>query len=250
MCIRDRAGLHVPVMLLVDVVGNGLVPPAHCAGIAANVGVTGCLIVTVTCVVVAHWPAAGVNVYCVVVLGSKAGLHVPVMLLVDVVGSGLVPPAHCAGIAANVGVTGCLIVTVTCVVVAHWPAAGVNVYCVVVLGSKAGLHVPVMLLVDVVGSGLVPPAHCAGIAANVGVTGWLIVTVTCVVVAHWPAAGVNVYCVVVLGSKAGLHVPVMLLVDVVGNGLVPPAHCAGTVSYTHLRAHETPEHLVCRLLLE
>src|SRR5678816_311323 len=23
----------------------------------------------------------------------------------------------------------------------------------------------------------------------------------------------------------------------------------GTVSYTHLRAHETPEHLVCRLLL-
>eukprot|EP00658_Telonema_sp_P-2_P014573 TRINITY_DN15539_c0_g4_i1.p1 TRINITY_DN15539_c0_g4~~TRINITY_DN15539_c0_g4_i1.p1 ORF type:complete len:141 (-),score=38.99 TRINITY_DN15539_c0_g4_i1:56-478(-) len=34
-------------------------------------------------------------------------------------------------------------------------------------------------------------------------------------------------------------------------------HCCGsdddcviTVSYTHLRAHETPEHLVCRLLLE
>src|SRR5678815_554871 len=25
---------------------------------------------------------------------------------------------------------------------------------------------------------------------------------------------------------------------------------AKTVSYTHLRAHETPEHLVCRLLLE
>src|SRR5678815_147263 len=28
------------------------------------------------------------------------------------------------------------------------------------------------------------------------------------------------------------------------------ASCAGPVSYTHLRAHETPEHLVCRLLLE
>src|SRR5678815_6022842 len=27
-------------------------------------------------------------------------------------------------------------------------------------------------------------------------------------------------------------------------------HSAYTVSYTHLRAHETPEHLVCRLLLE
>eukprot|EP00658_Telonema_sp_P-2_P068424 TRINITY_DN57353_c0_g1_i1.p1 TRINITY_DN57353_c0_g1~~TRINITY_DN57353_c0_g1_i1.p1 ORF type:complete len:106 (+),score=17.93 TRINITY_DN57353_c0_g1_i1:99-416(+) len=26
--------------------------------------------------------------------------------------------------------------------------------------------------------------------------------------------------------------------------------CATPVSYTHLRAHETPEHLVCRLLLE
>eukprot|EP00658_Telonema_sp_P-2_P067632 TRINITY_DN5655_c0_g1_i6.p1 TRINITY_DN5655_c0_g1~~TRINITY_DN5655_c0_g1_i6.p1 ORF type:complete len:106 (-),score=3.78 TRINITY_DN5655_c0_g1_i6:65-382(-) len=26
--------------------------------------------------------------------------------------------------------------------------------------------------------------------------------------------------------------------------------CIRTVSYTHLRAHETPEHLVCRLLLE
>src|SRR5674536_385424 len=28
------------------------------------------------------------------------------------------------------------------------------------------------------------------------------------------------------------------------------ASARGTVSYTHLRAHETPEHLVCRLLLE
>src|SRR5678815_524980 len=28
------------------------------------------------------------------------------------------------------------------------------------------------------------------------------------------------------------------------------SHGAAAVSYTHLRAHETPEHLVCRLLLE
>src|SRR5678815_6000830 len=27
-------------------------------------------------------------------------------------------------------------------------------------------------------------------------------------------------------------------------------HVTAPVSYTHLRAHETPEHLVCRLLLE
>eukprot|EP00658_Telonema_sp_P-2_P020000 TRINITY_DN17869_c0_g1_i2.p3 TRINITY_DN17869_c0_g1~~TRINITY_DN17869_c0_g1_i2.p3 ORF type:complete len:104 (+),score=29.36 TRINITY_DN17869_c0_g1_i2:168-479(+) len=32
-----------------------------------------------------------------------------------------------------------------------------------------------------------------------------------------------------------------------GQGLV---FAAEPVSYTHLRAHETPEHLVCRLLLE
>src|SRR5678816_1586982 len=29
-----------------------------------------------------------------------------------------------------------------------------------------------------------------------------------------------------------------------------PTHSPLSVSYTHLRAHETPEHLVCRLLLE
>ena len=32
--------------------------------------------------------------------------------------------------------------------------------------------------------------------------------------------------------------------------IVMEACDAGPVSYTHLRAHETPEHLVCRLLLE
>eukprot|EP01015_Nassula_variabilis_P008548 TRINITY_DN16786_c0_g1_i1.p1 TRINITY_DN16786_c0_g1~~TRINITY_DN16786_c0_g1_i1.p1 ORF type:complete len:109 (-),score=33.49 TRINITY_DN16786_c0_g1_i1:23-310(-) len=31
---------------------------------------------------------------------------------------------------------------------------------------------------------------------------------------------------------------------------VPGLKYMETVSYTHLRAHETPEHLVCRLLLE
>src|SRR5678816_2487779 len=31
---------------------------------------------------------------------------------------------------------------------------------------------------------------------------------------------------------------------------VCPVDCFYPVSYTHLRAHETPEHLVCRLLLE
>src|SRR5678816_3925 len=34
------------------------------------------------------------------------------------------------------------------------------------------------------------------------------------------------------------------------NLFTPTADKMATVSYTHLRAHETPEHLVCRLLLE
>ena len=32
--------------------------------------------------------------------------------------------------------------------------------------------------------------------------------------------------------------------------MLPPDYSIIAVSYTHLRAHETPEHLVCRLLLE
>eukprot|EP00658_Telonema_sp_P-2_P005568 TRINITY_DN12088_c0_g2_i1.p1 TRINITY_DN12088_c0_g2~~TRINITY_DN12088_c0_g2_i1.p1 ORF type:complete len:193 (+),score=43.80 TRINITY_DN12088_c0_g2_i1:178-756(+) len=40
--------------------------------------------------------------------------------------------------------------------------------------------------------------------------------------------------------------------DGAGEGTPPegPDVAPGAVSYTHLRAHETPEHLVCRLLLE
>src|SRR5678816_1539176 len=34
------------------------------------------------------------------------------------------------------------------------------------------------------------------------------------------------------------------------NSSMPVVVVSGYVSYTHLRAHETPEHLVCRLLLE
>ena len=35
-----------------------------------------------------------------------------------------------------------------------------------------------------------------------------------------------------------------------GPGFVTPDNAAKAVSYTHLRAHETSLHLVCRLLLE
>ncbi len=44
------------------------------------------------------------------------------------------------------------------------------------------------------------------------------------------------------GKTAAFALPIL-------NGIEPNAP-AIPVSYTHLRAHETPEHLVCRLLLE
>ena len=58
-----KAGAHVPVMPLVDVVGNGAkVAPGHIGAIAVNVGVTVGLTVIVNVAVVAHCPGSGVNV--------------------------------------------------------------------------------------------------------------------------------------------------------------------------------------------
>ena len=59
--------------------------------------------------------------------------------------------------------------------------------------SKAGAQVPVMPLLEVVGSAVrVAPAHIDATAVNVGVMFGLTVMVNVVVVAHCPAVGVNV----------------------------------------------------------
>eukprot|EP00658_Telonema_sp_P-2_P027632 TRINITY_DN21310_c0_g1_i2.p2 TRINITY_DN21310_c0_g1~~TRINITY_DN21310_c0_g1_i2.p2 ORF type:complete len:123 (-),score=17.64 TRINITY_DN21310_c0_g1_i2:114-482(-) len=50
--------------------------------------------------------------------------------------------------------------------------------------------------------------------------------------------------------SCGLEVPFGSDSDHSIGFLASIAMMAGAVSYTHLRAHETPEHLVCRLLLE
>jgi hypothetical protein len=64
---------------------------------------------------------------------------------------------------------------------------------VVVLLTVAGLHVPVMPFVDMVGSiGATAPLHIAGIALKEGKIKELTVTVSADVVAHCPTAGVNV----------------------------------------------------------
>ena len=56
----------------------------------------------------------------------------------------------------------------------------------------AGDHVPVILLLDVVGKVNDPPLQIAATCVNVGVTGWFTVTDSVAVVAHCPAVGVKV----------------------------------------------------------
>lgn len=109
-------------------------------------------------------------------------------------------------------------VIVIVAVVAHCPASGANVYVVVFMLSSAGDHIPVMPFVDVVGSALTAsPAQMDPTGVNAGVTFELTVMVIVAVVAHCPASGINVYVVVFVLSSAGDHVPVMPLVEVVGN---------------------------------
>ena len=116
------------------------------------------------------------------------------MPLLEVVGSGVsVAPEQIGATAVNVGVTVGLTVIVKVVVVAHCPAVGVKVYVVVAVLFSVGAHVPVMPLLEVVGNGdKVAPEHIGATAVNVGVMFGLTVIVNVVVVAHCPAAGVNV----------------------------------------------------------
>ena len=55
-----------------------------------------------------------------------------------------------------------------------------------------------------------------------------------------------------LGGWVGVVITgISILASAVVPGLIERFRGASNaVSYTHLRAHETPEHLVCRLLLE
>eukprot|EP00658_Telonema_sp_P-2_P016743 TRINITY_DN16487_c0_g1_i3.p1 TRINITY_DN16487_c0_g1~~TRINITY_DN16487_c0_g1_i3.p1 ORF type:complete len:109 (-),score=34.36 TRINITY_DN16487_c0_g1_i3:78-404(-) len=61
-------------------------------------------------------------------------------------------------------------------------------------------------------------------------------------------------CSTVATCSSGYAVACATSPAATGDGITPTStSCTaftGPVSYTHLRAHETPEHLVCRLLLE
>ena len=56
------AGDHVPVIPFVEEIGKVNVPPTQMGAIGLNVGVIDGFTVTVSVAVVAHCPAAGVNV--------------------------------------------------------------------------------------------------------------------------------------------------------------------------------------------
>jgi hypothetical protein len=112
----------------------------------------------------------------------------------------------------------------TVVEVPHCPADGVNVYVVVptdVVFIAPGLQVPDIPFVDLVGNnGAVLFWQSELTRLNDGVTIELIVTAIVVGVPHCPELGVNVYVVVPTVAvliAAGFQVPVIPLVDVVGN---------------------------------
>jgi len=128
--LLTTAGDQVPEMPLIEATGNvGAIEPKHIGATAAKVGVT--IGVTVISIVdiVAHCPASGVNVYVpLVVLLTVAGTQVPVIPLSDVVGNdGAIEPEQIGATTAKVGATFELTVTVSVVMVAHWPASGVKV---------------------------------------------------------------------------------------------------------------------------
>ncbi len=122
--------------------------------------------------------------YVVLVVLSIAGDHVPVIPFVEVVESVNVPPEQIAAIGLNVGVVDGFTVTLSVVVVAHCPAAGVKVYVVVAVVLIAGDQIPVIPSKDVVGKVKVPPEQIVGIGVNVGVAGGPTFTVIVAIVAH------------------------------------------------------------------
>ena len=234
VAVLFNAGLQVPVMPLVEVVGNAdKVAPEHISATWVKVGVTFGLTVTVKVVVVAHWPASGVKVYVpLTVLLITAGAQVPVMPLSDVKGSiGATEPSHIAATGLKVGVTFGKTVISIVVIVAHCPASGVKVYVPpTVLLIVAGDQVPVIPLVDVNGNtGAIAPEQIGAMAAKVGVRfGITVISRVVAAVAHCPAAGVKVYVVepvVAVLITAGDQVPVMPLLDVAGN--------AGAAAFRH-----------------
>jgi hypothetical protein len=102
--VLSIAGLHVPVIPLVETAGKLNEPPEQMAGTWLKAGTTGLVTVTVMVAVFAHWPPSGVKVYVVVAVLLIDGDHEPVIELFDVVGSVNDPPEQIGEIWAKVGI--------------------------------------------------------------------------------------------------------------------------------------------------
>ena len=153
---------------------------------------------------------------------TKAGDQVPVIPFKEVVGkTGGVAPTHKEAIVLKVGNVGAFTVRLNVVVLAQIPLVGVKVYTKLPATAvlTAGLQVPVIPLIDVVGkTGGVAPLQTDVNGEKLGTIGVLTVKDKVVVAAHCPMVGVNVYIVVPVVDvlTAGLQVPVKPLSEVVG----------------------------------
>ena len=95
--------------------------------------------------------------------------------------------------------------------------------------SITGDQVPVTPLFEVVGIANEVPKQIAATCVNVGVTFGFTVIIIVAVEAHNPVVGVNVYVVVAVLLIVGDQVPVIALVEVVGNAAnVVPEQIAAT----------------------
>jgi len=215
-----KAGDHVPLIPFVEVVGSAAnAAPEQIGATCVNAGVMLEFTAITIVLVVAHCPGFGVKVYVVVAVLFSAGDQVPVMPFVEVIGSATnATPEQIGATCVNAGVTFEFTVITIVMVVAHCPTFGVKVYVVVAVLLIAGDHVPLIPLVEVVGSAAnVAPEQIGATCVNAGATLEFTVITIVLVVAHCPAFGVKVYVVVAVLLIAGDHVPVIPFVEVVGS---------------------------------
>ena len=187
VAVLSKAGDHVPVIPLLEVVGNAdKLAPEQIEFTCVNIGNVDEPTEIVIFAIVAHSPVVGVKLYVVVAVLSKAGDHVPVIPLFEVVGNAdKVTPEQieftCVKVGVGFGVTEIVIFAI----VAHSPAVGVNTYAVVAVMSIAGNQVPVIPLFEVVGNGdKVTPEQIEFTCVNVGVGFGVTEIVIDAVVAH------------------------------------------------------------------
>ena len=160
----------------------------------------------------------------------KAGDHVPVIALFEVVGKAdIAAPVQIAATGVNVGVVPGFTVMVIVAEDMHTPEIGVKVYLVVSKLFKAGDHVPAIPLLEVVGKAAkVAPEQIGATCVNVGIADGLTVTVIKPKRTHCPSSAVKVYVVVSVLFTSGIQVPVNPLLDVVGKTKFSPEQIGAT----------------------